>query len=136
MIQCQKSCPTANETMKHPAKGKFWFYIGTALMVLSLLLFLRGILYANSVNLSEYYFWCLAAFLASGIFRVYAITPLMCPTLASIVIAILIGASQLSGMLFSLGHPLPGFVIGNFTEIYTFSWVYSRSKAMYDANPL
>lgn len=126
--------------MKYPAKGKVWFYLGSALMIASLLLFLREILSTlnsgNFVNVSAFYFWFLTAFLASGVFRIYAITPLMSPQFALLVILILFGGSQVSGVLLSLGQPLLGVIAGHFVEIGTFSWAYSRSKAMYDESPL
>jgi len=109
-------------------------------MIASLLIFMRNILGTLNdsifVNIDSFYFWFLAAFLSSGIFRIYAITPLMSPRFASIVIIVLLSGSQVSGILSSLGQPILGFVLGHFVELGTFGWAYSRSKGMYDDKPL
>lgn len=126
--------------MQHPCKGKLWFYLGTGIMLSSLVAFAYAILSTVTSgafeSISNYYFIFLALFLSAFIFRIYAITPLMSPIFAITVVIFIFGASQIFSILNSYGYFILGLIFGHFAELGAFSWAYSASRKLYVQQPL
>ena len=122
--------------MDYPLKGKAWVYVGTALMLVSLILFLHYVTQAVELKelqvLGMYFIIFLTLFLSFSMLRIYAITPLMSPKFAVRVVIVLVVASQLFTIFYSLGYFFIGLVAGGFAELIAFNWARSTSRELYE----
>jgi len=60
----------------------------------------------------------------------------MSPGLGAVMVFGLFLASQVMTVLFAFEHFLLGFVLGHFAELGTFTWAYSKARALYEQQPL
>ena len=105
-------------------------------MLLCILILFWAVFKFGFVNVGTAYLLLLPCFLSAAIFRIYAITPLMSPKFAFLVVLALFMSSQVFTVATMLGYFKAGFVLGHFMELGVFSWAYSRSQQLYKLQPI